>query len=81
MEEVLIDLMTDNEAFIEIMNQHFKLYYDMHEKALQGAHGLIDFTHIGVDLSNQRSPMIDMDVFEKHFAQNLVSISIWYTSL
>lgn len=68
MEEVLIDMMIDNEAFIEIVNHRFKFYYDMHERALQTAEGLIDFMHIGEDLGNQRGPMIDMDLFEKYFA-------------
>lgn len=68
MEEVMIDMMTDNEAFIEIMNHRFKFYYEMHEKALQAADGLIDFMHIGEDLGNQRGPMIDMELFEKYFA-------------
>jgi len=68
MEEVMIDMMTDNEAFIEIMNQRFKFYYDMHERVLQAARGLIDFTHIGEDLGNQRGPMISMELFETYFA-------------
>lgn len=68
MEEVMIDMMTDNEVFIEIMNQRFKFYYDMHERVLQAADGLIDFTHIGEDLGNQRGPMISMELFETYFA-------------
>jgi uroporphyrinogen decarboxylase len=40
----------------------------MHRRALEAAGGLIDFTHIGEDLGNQRGPMIGMNVFEKHFA-------------
>lgn len=68
MEEVLIDLMVDNEVFLEIMEHRFRFYYEMHEKALQAAEGLIDFTHIGEDLGSQRGPMIGMDIFEKHFA-------------
>lgn len=68
MEEVLIDMMIENEAFIEILDHRFKFYFDMHERALQAAGGLIDFMHIGEDLGNQRGPMIDMDLFEKYFA-------------
>jgi len=68
MEEVMIDMMMENEAFIAIMDQRFKFYYDMHENALKAAGGLIDFTHIGEDLGNQRGPMIGMDLFESYFA-------------
>ena len=35
---------------------------------MEAAGGLIDFTHIGEDLGNQRGPMIGLPVFEKHFA-------------
>ena len=68
MEEVMIDMMTDNEVFIEIMEHRFKFYFGMHQKALEAAGGLIDFMHIGEDLGNQRAPMIGMDLFETHFA-------------
>ena len=34
---------------------------------LEAAGGLIDFTHVGDDLGNQRGPMIGMPIFEKHF--------------
>ena len=68
MEEVMMDLMTDNEVFIEIMEHRFKFYFEMHQMALEAAAGLIDFTHIGEDLGNQVSQMIGMEEFEKHFA-------------
>jgi uroporphyrinogen decarboxylase len=68
MEEVMIDMMTDNEVFIEIMEHRFKFYYEMHRNALEAANGLIDFMHIGEDLGNQRGQMIGMDLFETHFA-------------
>jgi len=68
MEEVLMDLMDDNEVFLEIMEHRFKFYYEMHEKALIAADGMVDFTHIGEDLGNQLGPMISLPLFEKHFA-------------
>lgn len=68
MEEVLIDLIDDDPVYLEIMRARFDFYYEMHRRALEAAGGLIDFTHIGEDLGNQRGPMIGMNVFEKHFA-------------
>jgi uroporphyrinogen decarboxylase len=68
MEEVMIDMMMENEAFIAILEQRFKFYFEMHENALKAAGGLIDFMHIGEDLGNQRGPMIGMDLFEQYFA-------------
>jgi uroporphyrinogen decarboxylase len=68
MEEVLMDLLEDNEVFIEIMRARFDFYHEMHRRVLEAAGGLIDFTHIGEDLGNQRGAMIGKDIFERHFA-------------
>jgi uroporphyrinogen decarboxylase len=68
MEQVLMDLIDDNPVYLEIMQARFKFYYEMHQRMLEAAGGLIDFTHVGDDLGNQRGPMIGLGVFEKHFA-------------
>ena len=67
-EQVLIDLITDDPVYLTIMEARFKFYYDMHERVLQEAGGLVDFTHIGEDLGTQISQVIDFDTFDKHFA-------------
>ena len=67
-EQVLIDLITDDAVYLEIMDARFRFYYEMHERVLQEARGLIDFTHIGEDLGTQSSQVIDFDTFDKHFA-------------
>jgi len=69
MEQVLVDLFTDNPVYLEIMNARFQFYYDMHQRVLQAADGLVDVMHVGEDLGNQRGPMIGMDLFERHFAE------------
>jgi len=66
-EEVLMDLIDDNEVYLEIMQARFEFYYNMHKSMLQAAKGLIDFMHVGEDLGTQLGPMISMDIFEKHF--------------
>lgn len=68
MEQVLIDLIEESPVYLEIMNARFQFYYDMHERILEAAGGLIDFVHIGEDFGTQLGPMIGLDVFEKHFA-------------
>jgi len=70
-EEVLMDLIDDNPVYLEIMEARFEFYYEMHRRVLEEADGLIDFTHIGEDFGNQRSKMINMDIFEKLFAPKL----------
>lgn len=67
-EQVLIDLITDDPVYLEIMEARFKFYYNMHERVLQEANGLIDFTHIGEDLGTQDSQVIGFEIFDKHFA-------------
>jgi uroporphyrinogen decarboxylase len=67
-EQVLMDLIDDNPVYLEIMKARFEFYYRMHERMLEAADGLIDFTHTGEDLGTQKGPTINMEIFEKHFA-------------
>jgi uroporphyrinogen decarboxylase len=69
--QVLIDLITDDPVYLEIMNARFRFYYGMHERILQAAEGLVDFTHVGEDFGTQNSQVIDFEIFEKHFAPKL----------
>ncbi|MFB3906703.1 MAG: uroporphyrinogen decarboxylase family protein [Acidobacteriota bacterium] len=71
MEEVMIDLATDNPVYLAIMEHRFNFYYRMHERILEEAGGLVDFAHIGEDLGNQTGQMISFDVFDRHFAPKL----------
>jgi uroporphyrinogen decarboxylase len=68
MEQVLMDLVDDNPVYLAIMQARFEFYYEMHRRMLEAAGGLIDFTHVGDDLGNQRGPMIGLPTFERHFA-------------
>jgi uroporphyrinogen decarboxylase len=68
MEEVLMDLIDDNPVYLEIMQARFDFYYHTHHRMLEAADGLIDFTHVGDDLGNQRGPMISLAIFDRHFA-------------
>jgi hypothetical protein len=67
MEQVLMDLIDDSPVYQAIMDARYKFYYEMHERIMEAAGGLIDFTHVGDDLGNQRGPMIGMPIFEKYF--------------
>jgi uroporphyrinogen decarboxylase len=68
-EQVLIDLITDDPVYMEIMDARFQFYYEMHRRVLEAAGGLIDFTHIGEDLGTQKAQVISLDIFERHFAE------------
>ncbi|UCD30192.1 MAG: hypothetical protein JSV03_06915 [Planctomycetota bacterium] len=67
-EQVLLDLATEDPVYLEIMDARFEFYYQMHERALQAADGLIDIVHAGEDLGHQQGPTISMKTFEKLFA-------------
>jgi len=67
-EQVLIDLITDDPVYLEIMSARFSFYYEMHRRVLEAAKGMIDFMHIGEDLGTQKAQVISMDIFERHFA-------------
>lgn len=67
-EQVLIDLITNDPVYLEMMDARFRFYYQMHERVLQEACGLVDFTHIGEDLGTQNAQVIDFEIFENHFA-------------
>jgi uroporphyrinogen decarboxylase len=67
-EQVLVDLITDNPVYLELMDARFRFYFEMHERVLQAAEGMIDFTHIGEDLGTQTAQVIGFDIFDKHFA-------------
>lgn len=41
-EKVLIDLITDDPVYLEIMEARFRFYYEMHERVLQAAGSLIE---------------------------------------
>jgi uroporphyrinogen-III decarboxylase len=55
-------------VYLDIMQARFQFYFQTHERVLQAADGLIDFTHIGEDLGTQTGPLVGMDIFDKHFA-------------
>lgn len=67
-EQVLMDLIDDNEVYMEIMEARFRFYYETHERILREGKGNIDFAHVGDDLGNQLGPMISLDIFNRHFA-------------
>lgn len=67
-EQVLMDLIDDNEVYLDIMEARFRFYFNTHERILKECKGLIDFAHVGDDLGNQIGPMISLDIFDRHFA-------------
>lgn len=65
-EQVLVDLMTDNEACLRFMTRKNEVQLAVLERALEAARGAIDILWLGEDLGTQRGPMISLELFRRH---------------
>ena len=65
-EQVLVDLMSDDPACLRFMDRKNAIQLKMLERALEAARGEIDLLWLGEDLGTQRGPMVSLDLFRKH---------------
>jgi uroporphyrinogen decarboxylase len=68
MEEVLIGIATEDPVLLALMDLKFNFHYEMVERVLQAADGLIDVVHCGEDLGTQNGPIMSPRSFDKLFA-------------
>jgi uroporphyrinogen decarboxylase len=66
MEQVLVDLMTDNSAVLRLMERKNEIQLEILRRSLEAADGAIDLLWLGEDLGSQRGPLISLDLFRKH---------------
>ena len=66
MEQVLMDLMTDDPACLLFMDRKNAVQLEVLYRCLEAAHGGIDILWLGEDLGTQRGPLISLDLFRKH---------------
>ena len=66
MENVLVDLMTDNPACLYHIDKRLNILYEITKRSLDAAKGKIDLLWTGEDLGTQIGPMISLDLFRKH---------------
>jgi uroporphyrinogen decarboxylase len=66
MEQVLVDLMTDDEAGLRIIDRKLDVLLEMTARTLEAANGGIDVLWMGEDLGTQHSPLISLELFRKH---------------
>jgi uroporphyrinogen decarboxylase len=66
MEQVLVDLITDDEAGLLYTDRRLAIQLEVLRRTLESAKGGIDLIWMGEDLGTQNSPMISMEVFRKH---------------
>ena len=67
-EQVLLDVATEDAVFIELVERRFHFFYQMIERTLQAANGLVDLVWVGEDLGTQQGPLISPRTFDRLFA-------------
>ena len=66
MEQVFVDLITDDEAGLLLMDKLMEMQYGHMKRILEAGNGKIDFMWMGEDLGTQIAPLISIDLFRKH---------------
>jgi uroporphyrinogen decarboxylase len=67
MEQTLVDLLTDEPAGLLLADRRFGIQEEVARRSLKAAGGRIDVLWLGEDLGTQRTQMISMEVFKRHF--------------
>jgi len=66
MEQVLIDLITDDPAGLLLVDRFLGIKLECTRRILEAAAGGIDFMWTGEDLGSQNSPLISMEILQRH---------------
>jgi uroporphyrinogen decarboxylase len=66
MEQVLVDLATDDDAGLRLIDRKLEIELEICRRALAAAKGEVDLMLIGEDLGTQRGPTISLDLYRKH---------------
>ncbi len=66
MEQVLVDLMTDDPAGLLLIERNTALWLEIMERTLEAGKGHIDLFWMGEDLGTQRGPTISLELYRKH---------------
>lgn len=66
MEQVLVDLMTDESAGLRLIDRKLEVQLEVQRRTLEAGRGKIDVLMIGEDLGTQRGATISLELFRKH---------------
>ena len=84
MEQVLVDLMTDDEACLLFLDRKKAVLLEVFARCFEAAKGGIDMLWMGEDLGTQFSPLISLDLFRRHIRpryQPFVDMAKQYNAL
>lgn len=71
MEQVLLDIVSEDPVGIAIIDKRCDFYFHMAARTLQAANGKIDILCIGEDTGNQMGPMFSPNIFDTFFRPRL----------
>jgi uroporphyrinogen decarboxylase len=66
MEQVLVDLVTDNPAGLWFIDRRAEIMLEVTRRTIEAAQGGIDFMWLGEDLGSQYAPLMSLELFRKH---------------
>ncbi|NLE66576.1 MAG: hypothetical protein GX608_04060 [Lentisphaerae bacterium] len=66
MEQVLVDLLTDDEACLCYIDRKIGIQLEVMRRTLEAARGGIDLLWLGEDLGTQIGPLISLELFRRH---------------
>jgi hypothetical protein len=66
MEQVLVDLATDDEAGLRLIDRKIDIQLEIYRRSLEAAKGKVDLFVMGEDLGTQRGPTISLDMYRQH---------------
>lgn len=66
MEQVLVDLITDDEAGLALIDRRNAIQLEIARRTLEAARGGVDLLFLGEDLGTQRGPTVSVELFRRH---------------
>jgi len=71
MEQVLVDIETDDEVGVAVIDRRVDFYYEYCRRMLEAADGKIDILCIGEDCGTQRGSLFPQETFDRFFRPRL----------
>jgi len=66
MDQVLMDLVTDNPATLLLIERKQQIELEVLERSIEAARGMVSHVWLGEDMSTQLGPMISLDLYRRH---------------
>lgn len=71
MEQVLVDIITEDEVGLAIIDRRVEFYFEWCRRGLEAGGGKIDILWLGEDLGTQKGPTVGPETFDRFFRPRL----------